>query len=93
MLLFAQIIFRNFDFGENCENNFAQIAQRCANLLACDAEQCGILRKRCSASYANDAQNFAKTLFWTGKKKQMLKLVQKLLQLELVPNRDLAHRP
>ena len=64
MLLFAQIIFRNFDFGENCENNFAQIAQRCANLLACDAEQCGILRKRCSASYANDAQNFAKTLFW-----------------------------
>ena len=48
----AKIILRNFDF---CTNNFGQI---CENLV-CDAEQCGILRKSCSASCANDAQKLA----------------------------------
>ena len=50
-------ILRNFALYAN---NFAQI---CAKLVACDAEQCGILRKSWSASNANDAQKFAKIIF------------------------------
>ena len=45
MLVFAQIILRQFEF--------------CANLVACDAEKCEILRKSCPASCTNYAQNFA----------------------------------
>ena len=56
-----QTVLRNFDFCANCANSFAQI---CAYLIlvACDAEQCGILRKSCFASCANDPQKFAKKI-------------------------------
>ena len=45
-LFLRQRILRNVAF---CENN---LWQKWANLVACDAEQCGILRKIYSASYA-----------------------------------------
>ena len=36
---------------------FAQMAQICTNLVVCDAEICGILRKSCSASCAKVRKN------------------------------------
>ena len=50
-LVFAQKNSVLFDFCTNCANNFAH---KCAKLVVCDAEPCGILRKCCSALCANN---------------------------------------